>query len=122
MDIVSLSQHAILHKKGEGRSRLKGQTVEAKAEHINVPNVHVAPITSSSINRTLEGTRRESRLKVIVWNQVLLDEQDQIELRGDPNHPGTIGTMYEIVEVESDLNDMANHVAYIVRRKQDQPT
>lgn len=61
-------------------------------------------------------------MKVLVWGQNLLTEQDQIELQGNINFPGVEGVMYEIVEVESDLNDMANHVAYIVRRKQDQPT
>lgn len=117
---MSLSQHLILHRKNEARVRFKGTMVDGKPLYENVKHASVNPLISERINRTTEGTRRESRLRIIVWNRDALTLQDQIELKGDFNAPGTIGTMYEIVEIESDLSEIGNHITYIVRRKQDQ--
>lgn len=114
---MSLSQHAILHRRET--KRIRGQMVDGLADTKTVSHVYVAADYADRINRTTTGTRRESRFKILIWGEELLTLQDYIELEGDPNEPGS-GVLYEIVEVDKDYRRLGNHVSYIIRRKQDQ--
>jgi hypothetical protein len=116
---MPLSQHAILHRKNTTRTRYRGQVIESPAEIEIVRHCYVAPISQQAINRTTEGTLRESRMKLILWNVELLQLQDNVELEGDINSPGT-GVLYEVVEITQDKRRLSGHSAYVIRRKQDQ--
>ena len=116
---MPLSQHAILHRKNTKRTRYKGQVIEDKADLEIVRHCYVSPLSQEGINRTTEGTLRESRMKLILWNVELLQLQDNVELEGDVNNPGT-GVLYEVVEITQDKRRLSGHSAYVIRRKQDQ--
>lgn len=116
---MTIGQHAILHRKNSKRARLKGQVVEDKAVIEIVKHCYVAPLMQEGINRTLEGTMRESRMKLMLWTQDLLELQDQVELEGNLNIPFS-GVLYEVVELTQDKRARTGMSTYIIRRKQDQ--
>lgn len=114
---MSLSQHAILHRRV--KKRIRGQLIDKKPELNVVPHVYVAADYADRIDRSVTGTTRTSRFKILIWGEKILTLQDWIELDGNPNEPGT-GILYEIVEIDKDYRRLGRHVSYIIRRKQDQ--